>query len=330
MTNITYTLIWICSTGRQHQLKHRVSRPRPAPLEGSIIKTICRTTYITGLIADPLTGPASNGMDIVSAVILGCVQGLTEFLPVSSTGHLILAHAVLRVEETNSLAFDAVLHLATATAVIVYFFDEIFVLVQALLRKLGRLPVNEKDMVIIKALAVGTIPAVILGILLESYMDNLFRSPVLVALVLIIGSIFFMYAEYRYQNSFHGRDVDTAMGFKIGLFQALALIPGMSRSGVTIAGGMLLGIPRSDATRFAFLLAVPVILGAGAKKILELITSSVAVEWVPVGVGAIASFVVGLFAIHFMISFVKRHTLWPFIWYRIILAGFIIFVTYFG
>jgi len=131
-----------------------------------------------------------------------------------------------------------------------------------------------------------------------------------------------MYAEYRYQNNFHTGDVDMKTGFKVGLFQTLALIPGFSRSGATIAGGMLLGLNRNDATRFSFLLALPIILGSGSKKLLEMISSSAEVAWVPLGVGAFTAFVVGLLAIHFMITFVRKHTLWPFIWYRITLACF--------
>jgi undecaprenyl-diphosphatase len=269
-------------------------------------------------------------MDTVSAVILGLVQGITEFLPISSTGHLILMHALLGVEGDNGLAFDAVLQLATVLAVIVYFFDEIYVLLQTLMRKLGRLPVNEKDMVILKALGLGTIPAVVLGLSLESLMETSFRHPVLVAVVLILGSILFMFAEYYYDNCYHNREITPKMGLKIGFFQSLALIPGVSRSGATIAGGMLLGLSRSDAARFAFLLSIPIILGSGLKKLLELITADVVVPWGPIVLGAATSFVVGLIAIHFMISFIRTHTLWPFIWYRIILAGFILFVWFFG
>lgn len=269
-------------------------------------------------------------MDIFSGIILGIVQGLTEFLPVSSTGHLIIAHSVLKVEDSTSLAFDAVLQLATALAVVVYFFDEIFILVQTVLRKLGRLPVNEKDFLVVKALAIGTIPAVILGLLLESQMETTFRNPVLVAVVLILGSLFFMYAEYQYQNNFHTGETDVKTGFKIGLFQTLALVPGMSRSGATIAGGMILGLSRSDAARFSFLLSVPLILGSGLKKLLDLLNSDEQVAWMSIGVGAGVAFVVGLCAIHFMITFVRKHTLWPFIWYRIVLAVFVLLIAFLG
>jgi undecaprenyl-diphosphatase len=269
-------------------------------------------------------------MDILSGIILGFVQGITEFLPVSSSGHLIIAHTVLGFETTSSLAFDAVLQLATALAVIVYFFDEIFILVQTTLRKLGRLPVNEKDFIVVKAIGIGTIPAIILGLLLESQMEHAFRNPILVAIVLILGSVFFMYAEYVYQNNFHTGEIDIKTGFKIGLFQTFALIPGFSRSGATIAGGMLLGLNRNDAARFSFLLALPIILGSGLKKLLDLLSSQEVFSWTPLIFGAATAFAVGLCAIHFMITFVKKHTLWPFIWYRITLAAFVLFIAFFG
>jgi len=137
-------------------------------------------------------------------------------------------------------------------------------------------------------------------------------------------------AEWRYIHEPRRSEMTTAKGFKIGLFQSLALIPGVSRSGASIAGGMLLGMTRHEAARFAFLLAIPVILGAGLKKLLELITTDVAVEWTVVGVGAVMAFGSGLMAIHFMLSFVRTHTLWPFIWYRIVLAAFVVFIAVFG
>jgi undecaprenyl-diphosphatase len=269
-------------------------------------------------------------MDLFSAIILGIVQGITEFLPVSSTGHLILAREFLGVTGTNALAFDAVLHLATALAVVVYFWKDIWMLLQTLLRMLGKLPVNSKDSTLLTALVVGTLPAVVLGLLLENLMESTFRNPLLVAGVLVAGSVFFMFAEYIYERKPRSREMSTGRGFKIGLFQTLALIPGFSRSGASLAGGMILGLTRSEAARFAFLLAVPVMLGAGGKKAVELMAASDVSVGLSVVAGAFVAFVIGLFAIHFMISFVRRHTLWPFIWYRIILAGFVVLVVVFG
>ena len=269
-------------------------------------------------------------MGMTEAIWLGVVQGLTEFLPVSSTGHLILVHELFGTSGGGDLAFDAILHLATATAVILYFHRDIALLVNTVLRRLSRLPVNKSDMTLVYALLIGTIPAVIAGLLLESTMATLFRDPLLVAGVLVAGSFLFMYAEWVYMHNYPTNEMNLKKGFKIGLFQALALIPGVSRSGATISGGMLLGLSREEAARFAFLLAVPVILGAGSKKLLELIASDGVIAWSVVGVGAVTAFLTGLLAIHFMLGFVQKHTLWPFIWYRIILALFVIFVVVFG
>lgn len=261
---------------------------------------------------------------------MGVVQGITEFLPVSSTGHLVLMHSFLGMEGDSSLAFDAILHFATALAVVLYFFGDIRRLVQTVFRKLGRLPVDEREMRTVYALAIGTVPAVVLGLLLESSMESIFRNPLLVAGVLIVGSLFFMYAEYAYEHAPRDGRIDVKTGLKIGFFQTLALIPGFSRSGATIAGGMILGLSRSEAARFSFLLAVPVILGGGFKKLIDLMASESAVAWVPILVGAGTAFVVGLCAIHFMISFVRKYSLWPFIWYRIILASGVLLVTFFA
>lgn len=269
-------------------------------------------------------------MTFFEAIALGIVQGFTEFLPISSTGHLILARTVFGVNDAQGLAFDAVLQLASVCAVFVYFFPDVLQLTQTALRKLGRLPVNKRDEIMLYALLIGTIPAVICGLLLESYIASTFRSPLLVACVLVLGSFFFMYAEYVYHNNPRTNEINIKNGFKIGLFQVLSLIPGMSRSGATIAGGMLLGLSRVEAARFAFLLAIPIIGGAGIKKLLELIVSGESVSWFPLLAGSFVSFFTSLIAIHFLLTFVRTHTLWPFIWYRIILASFVLFVFYFG
>lgn len=269
-------------------------------------------------------------MSVIEAIVLGVVQGLTEFLPVSSTGHLILVRTLFGISDSNALAFDAVLHLATAAAVILYFHKDLWNLLQALMRRMSRLPVDERELTLLKALAIGTIPAVVLGLSLESIMETAFRSPLLVAAVLVLGSGLFVYAEWVHANRPPQNIMTLKKGLLIGLFQALALIPGMSRSGATISGGMLLGLSRSEAARFAFLLAVPVILGAGSKKLLELIAGGGDVVWGPILLGAIAAFITGLLAVHLMLAFVKRYSLWPFVWYRVFLAAFVVFIVLYG
>jgi undecaprenyl-diphosphatase len=269
-------------------------------------------------------------MNFFDAAILGLVQGLTEFLPVSSSGHLILVRTLFGVNDAQGLAFDAVLQLASVGAVLVYFFPDIWLLMQTALRKLGRLPVNKREETLLYALLIATVPAVIFGLLLESFMESTFRSPLLVAFVLVLGSVFFMYAEYMYQKTPRSHEMSIKKGLFIGLFQVLALVPGMSRSGATICGGMLLGLSRIEAARFAFLLSVPIIAGAGMKKLLDLLASDTTTTWLPLIAGSVVSFIVSLFAIHFLLSFVRSHSLWPFIWYRIILALFVLFVFFFG
>lgn len=265
-------------------------------------------------------------MEAVNSIFLGLLQGLTEFLPVSSTGHLVLLHYLQGAGE-HDLAFDAVLQLATVLAVVIYFHKDLISMANQVLRQLSRLPVNKKEITTAYALMIGTIPAIIAGLLLESYMETVFRHPLIVASVLIAGSVLFMYAEWHYLKHPREEKITLWKGLQIGLFQCLALIPGMSRSGASIVGGMLMGLSRAEAARFSFLLAVPIIAGSGGKKLLDLLSSDTTFNWGSLALAAVVAFLAGLFAIRFMLSFVRRHTLWPFIWYRIVLAGVVILLV---
>ncbi|MCA9359892.1 undecaprenyl-diphosphatase UppP [Candidatus Nomurabacteria bacterium] len=268
-------------------------------------------------------------MELIDAIILGLVQGITEFLPVSSTGHLVLVHEWLTIEGSNALAYDAVLHFATTAAVMVYFWPDLWNLLQVALRKLGRLPVNERDITLLYALIIGTVPAVILGLFLEGFISEYLRSPLFVAGALACASVFFLYAEWRYYLRPPQGEITLKRGLLVGLYQALALIPGMSRSGATIAGGMLLGLSRYEATRFSFLLAIPITLGVGIKMSLDLLKEGGAVDWFMIGVGASVAFVTAILVIHFFLGFIRKYTLWPFVWYGIILASMVGYVHLF-
>lgn len=267
-------------------------------------------------------------MDVFDAIILGVVQGITEFLPISSTGHLVLVREWLSIGGTNGLAIDAVLHFATTTAVILYFRSDLMVLIGAMFRKLGRLPVNEKDITLFYALAIGTIPAVILGLTLESTITTYLQTPLFVAGVLFLASIFFLYAEWQYYLRPQRGEITLKSGILVGCFQALALLPGFSRSGATIAGGMLLGLSRYAATRFSFLLAIPITLGAGSKKLIDLLQEGGTVDWIPIYIGAGVAFVTAFLVIHFFLKFIRKYTLWPFVWYGIMLSLLVLYVTY--
>ncbi len=266
---------------------------------------------------------------IIHSLILGIVQGLTELLPVSSSGHLILVHEWLgQGSSTGDLTFDALLHFATAAAILLYFWRDIWRLIQAAVVLprvwLGRHSLSPDGEAVL-ALLVGTIPAVLLGLLLEDIMATLFRNPALVAVTLIVGSGIMFLAE-KYQGSltqFVPKTAGFLRGLGVGMFQSLALIPGMSRSGMAISGGMLLGMSREQAAVFGFLLGVPLLLGAGAKKALEL---GLAEFTMPIFVGTITAFVVALLVIHFLLRFLRSNTLHVFIWYRVLLALGIVLV----
>jgi undecaprenyl-diphosphatase len=239
---------------------------------------------------------------MIHTIILGIVQGLTEFIPVSSSGHLILAREFLTIHG-NDLAFDAVLQLATILAVAVYFWKDLWGLLY--------------DWKKLKIIILATIPAVVFGLLLEKYMETVFRNVLLVAIMLAVGSFIMLLSEYF---STKDKQLTLKNGFIIGLFQCLALIPGMSRSGMTISGGLFTGLSREEATRFSFLLSFPIILGSGLKKALDIQTFDLSF-----GLAFITAFIVGLGAIHFLIKFLKNHSLRAFAWYRILLACFIVY-----
>lgn len=266
-------------------------------------------------------------MQMLDAIILGVVQGVTEFLPISSTGHLVLVRELLLIDGINALAFDAILHFATTVAVMLYFRNDLWRLVQVAMRKLGRLPVEAKEMTLLYALAIGTVPAVVAGLLFESVVTTHLQTATVVAVVLFTASIFFMYAEWRYSIAPPHGKITLRRGILIGVFQMLALLPGMSRSGATIAGGMLVGLTRIEATRFSFLLAIPITLGVGTKKTLDLMQQEGEVAWLIIAVGASVAFATALFVIHFFLAFIRKYTLWPFVWYGVILSGLVGYVA---
>lgn len=264
-------------------------------------------------------------MTIVDALLLGITQGLTEFLPVSSTGHLILARAWLDLPIAQGLAVDAALHLATAGAVLIYFFKDMLRAFYAFLYTLTGRPVLREDKGLLLALLVGTIPAATIGFLYSENIETIFRSTAVVALALIFGSFIMLAAEYVAQKTSGAQAPTMARGFIVGFFQALALIPGMSRSGMVISGGLLLGFSRDMAIRFGFMLSFPIILGAGGVKFLSLLAGEGSqITFLPLIVAGATSFVAGLLAIHFLVRFLKTNTLLPFVVYRFILAGIIL------
>jgi undecaprenyl-diphosphatase len=249
--------------------------------------------------------------EFVYSIILGLVQGITEFLPISSTGHLIVFRDILNLNFEYGLAFDAILQLATAIAVIVYFRKDLF---NILINKNK----ESEDRIEIKYLIIASIPAIIFGFLFQDLMESIFRSTTVVALTLILGAVIMLVAE----KFIKAGDLNIKNSFAIGLFQSLALIPGMSRSGMTISGGYFMGIKKELAIKFSFLLSIPIITGSGLYKLLEIIgdTELFISIWQQLLVGSISAFIFGILSIDFLIKFLKNHTFKGFVIYRIILA----------
>jgi undecaprenyl-diphosphatase len=255
----------------------------------------------------------------IDSIILGIVQGLTEFLPISSSGHLIIARELLGIQQTGGLAFDAILQLATACTVLLYFRKDIWDLVLNLFKKIKD-PQKTKLTI---ALIIGTIPAIIFGLLLQDYMDTVFRNPLLVALTLIIGAgIMFLADKVLEKRTAPPQDFTIKKGFLVGLYQCLALVPGMSRSGMSISGGYFLGLSKETAIRFSFLLSIPIIVGSGLMKVKDVIKdpSLIGGQYTTLILGAITAFVFGWFAIDFLLKFLKTNSFKGFVIYRTLLA----------
>lgn len=261
-------------------------------------------------------------MTIFEALFLGLVQGLTEFLPVSSTGHLIIAREVFNIGTENSLAFDAVLHLATVLAVLLFFRKEIWSLIVTAVRFVTGKIVDSYERTLLLAVIFGTIPGAVLGLLFEGFIETTFRHSLIVAGGLIAGTIV-MYLADRFAKQ--NENMTLKKGFFIGCFQALALLPGMSRSGLTISGGLFNKLTREEATRFAFILSFPIILGAGLSSLSKLIGGApMDASWTMLIAGSIAAFVSGLWAIRFLVNYLKKHTFTVFLWYRVLLAALLV------
>lgn len=265
-------------------------------------------------------------MTFIQSIILGIVQGLTEFIPVSSSGHLIIARQFLSIPD-GGLAFDAVLQLATSFAVLLYFWKDIKSLFLTFLKYISNKSVSISDANMFKCIIIGTIPAVILGILLENYMETTFRSVFVIILTLVLGSILMYMAELYSKRKGYDEPLSVLKALNIGLFQCLALLPGMSRSGSTISGGLFSGLSRENAIRFSFLLSFPILFGTGFKKLGDILHTSYSIhDLFALALGSITAFFVGLIAIHFLITYLRKNSMKVFVWYRIVLAIVLIVV----
>lgn len=255
-------------------------------------------------------------MDIIDAIVLGIIQGLTEFLPVSSSGHLELGKAILGDHSIpkESLLFTVVLHFATALSTIVVFRKDIWSLIKGVLR----FEWNE-DLQFVSKIAISMIPAVIVGLFFEEQLEQLFGGNImLVGFMLIVTAILLFLADKAKDTQ---KKVSFKNAFVIGISQAVAMLPGISRSGATISTSVLLGNDKTKAARFSFLMVVPLIFGKMAKDVLGGELTYDAANFTSLSIGFVAAFVAGLFACTWMIALVKKSKLSYFALYCIIVGS---------
>lgn len=264
-------------------------------------------------------------MNILHAVVLGALQGFAEVLPISSSAHLILVPWLLHWPESG-LTFDVALHLGTFLALALYFRRDIVEMAagarDAIAHRSLSTPARRLPFLIIAA----TVPAAIIGKLFEQQVEEIFRSnPLLIASVLIVFGIILGIVDIAGRKSLTLNEVKPASALTIGLFQCLALIPGVSRSGITITAGLMLGFTRESAARFSFLLSLPIVAGAALLKSVHLIRHGIpAGEGLPMLIGILVSAVTGYISVAFLLRFVQKRSISPFVWYRVMAGGFVI------
>ena len=270
---------------------------------------------------------------IIQALVMGVVQGLTEFLPVSSSGHLIIVPWLFGWDDAfiTSLAFSVMLHLGTLIALLIYFRADWLRLIPAGLATIrDRSFRDDPDRKLAWLLAAATIPAAIVGALFSDVFETQVRQIGLVAVTLVVGGIILWVADHVGARTRDVSDVTFPIAIGIGAAQALALIPGISRSGISISAGRFAGLDREAAARFAFLMATPITAGAIVFEARKLLTGEAGVDvaYAPLLVGLIASLVAGLVAIRFMLDYLRTRSLDLFVWYRFGLAAFVIIVLF--
>ena len=269
-------------------------------------------------------------MSILQAIVLGTTQGITEFAPVSSSGHLILVpwlfnwHYLLAHPVFNK-TFDVALHMGTLLGALAYFWRDVVRYLAAWVRSIAHRSVRDPDEKVAWLLVIGTIPGAIAGAAFESFIEKKLGAPGLIAVMLALFGVLLYVVDRRASTSLEMDDLHLRDAILIGLAQAAALQPGVSRSGVTITAARALGIERQEAARFSFLLALPIIGGAGLLKGLDLVK-----DGLPAGMGApfawgfVASAISGFLVIWLLLAYVRRRDFAPFVIYRVLAGLFVL------
>ena len=272
-------------------------------------------------------------LEIIKAIIFGIVEGITEWLPISSTGHLILVEQFIKFKEVSPEFWDmfqVVIQFGAILAVVVLYFKKIWPFTkdkEKAIKKTGILSYFDKNIMNLWGkILVGCIPAAVIGLLFDDVFEALFYNPTCIAIALIVFGIAFIVIENWNKNrktalKEKAKDITYKDAIIIGIFQLLAAIfPGTSRSGATIIGGLLIGLSRPNAADFTFYLAIPTMLGASLLKLVKFGLAFTGIEIAVLLVGMIVSFLVSIFVIKFLLNYIKKHNFKPFGYYRIVLG----------
>lgn len=268
-------------------------------------------------------------LGLLNAFILGLLQGVTEFLPISSSGHLVLVEDLMGLDVAGLKSFDVMVHIGSLLAIFIYFRTDIWEMIKALMDFLtGRLKKDNPYFRLIIFIVMGTIPAVIVGLLFEDQIDAMFRSKMPVAIVMIVLALIYVLGEFVFKKKIKPKNFEQITwvnALAIGVAQAIAIIPGISRSGSTIVTGLFFGIDRKAAARFSFLLGIPAIMGAGLLTSFKVTGQEI--ELIGIGslvVGFLSSFVFGYLSVSFLMNYLRKHSLLVFAGYLVILAFFVL------
>jgi undecaprenyl-diphosphatase len=261
-------------------------------------------------------------MTLFQAIFLGLVQGFTEVLPISSSGHLVLVPWFFDFDDPG-LAFDVALHLGTLVAIVAFFRKDVAKYLKGFVKAIWKRELKEKDEKLAFYIILATIPGVILGASLNDYAESSFRNPLLIAFTTFFFGLALLYAE-KHGGKMEMKDYDSKKSFLTGLAQAIAIVPGVSRSGITISGSMFQGFTRETAARFSFLISVPIIAGAGLVKVNDIPPSEFST--LPFWAGFITAVIASFASVKFLMNFLRNHKLNIFAYYRFGLALLIVII----
>jgi undecaprenyl-diphosphatase len=257
-------------------------------------------------------------MDWIQASIIALIQGVTEFLPISSSAHLLFPSLLLGWPD-QGLTFDVAVHLGSLLAVVMYLRNDLITMVAGLWQGLQEKRLNRQATLALM-LIVATLPAVFFGLVFKGWIEVNARALWVVAVTTLIFGLLLGWADWRSSRQHHMDAMSWQHTLCIGLAQALALLPGTSRSGITMTAALMLGYTREAAARFSFLMSIPIILAAASLMSLELVTSKVAIEWTPMLIAFVVSFLSAWLCIVLFMKIISRMGMWPFVVYRIILG----------